>query len=535
MALTDKLAAIADAIRDKTGKTELLTINAMPDEIKSIDNGLNTTIVEFSQLNSQASSYLNASTLYTDTDRSITVITNYKSTNYYDDPVGKSITISSNGIMYMQDESTGKGFINTVSAGSRKIYNLIPGHIYQWYVKNSSGKITDSGRLKSKNALRMLYFAGPHNMRDLGGWACDGGTIKYGLLVRGGAFGDNPSKEDIKLANDIGIKWQIDLRQEGETTLTSSPIGNEVHYENIQLNGYYYDIINPSGSIYYNVILVLRKIMDAVVHGECVYYHCSLGADRTGTISYMLEALLGMSRADMDKDYELTTFYIYPFQSNTRTRTRSDYNAMISYLESLNGNTFVDKVVQWYLDAGFSIKELNAFRKAVIDGTPSILSANLIPSAQAIDSINPYNGIGYKNGTYLSSVNPFEGSDSSTVLTGYIKYPVKDIGLPPVIYIKGAEWQNISHCRLYFFSEDKSITQGIMITGVGTDASTDLTQNFEVKTLGDKYITLTPIADTSGNWVALTTSFYQKNARWFRISLVGRGENLVITLDEPIE
>lgn len=39
MALTDKLKAIADAIRGKTGKTEGLTLDQMPEEIAGIETG----------------------------------------------------------------------------------------------------------------------------------------------------------------------------------------------------------------------------------------------------------------------------------------------------------------------------------------------------------------------------------------------------------------------------------------------------------------------------------------------------------------
>lgn len=39
MALTDKLTAIADAIREKTGKTDGLTLDAMPGEIEAIQTG----------------------------------------------------------------------------------------------------------------------------------------------------------------------------------------------------------------------------------------------------------------------------------------------------------------------------------------------------------------------------------------------------------------------------------------------------------------------------------------------------------------
>ena len=39
MALTDKLSAIGNAIRNKTGGTELLTLDAMPTEIEGIQTG----------------------------------------------------------------------------------------------------------------------------------------------------------------------------------------------------------------------------------------------------------------------------------------------------------------------------------------------------------------------------------------------------------------------------------------------------------------------------------------------------------------
>lgn len=43
MALTDKLSAIADAIREKTGKTATMTLDQMPTEIASIESGGGTT------------------------------------------------------------------------------------------------------------------------------------------------------------------------------------------------------------------------------------------------------------------------------------------------------------------------------------------------------------------------------------------------------------------------------------------------------------------------------------------------------------
>lgn len=39
MALTDKLTAIADAIREKTGKSDAMTLEQMPAEIAEISGG----------------------------------------------------------------------------------------------------------------------------------------------------------------------------------------------------------------------------------------------------------------------------------------------------------------------------------------------------------------------------------------------------------------------------------------------------------------------------------------------------------------
>lgn len=54
MALTNKLSAIGDAIRSKTGGTELLTLDQMPTAIASIETGSNETyfeIIDFVQDN----------------------------------------------------------------------------------------------------------------------------------------------------------------------------------------------------------------------------------------------------------------------------------------------------------------------------------------------------------------------------------------------------------------------------------------------------------------------------------------------------
>ena len=161
---------------------------------------------------------------------------------------------------------------------------------------------------------------------------------------------------------------------------------------------------------------------------------------------------------------------------------------------------------------------------------------NLVPTAQEVDSAAPYNGTGYRDGKYLSTGgSPWEGSDSACVLTGNIPYVISSTGLPKTIYIKGAAWEAISHCRMCFFVENKKSICGPGITGNGT-GNAALSKYFTVETLGDKYIKLTPIASASGtNSMLVSTVASATNARFVRFSLKGTGANLIITLDEPIE
>ena len=49
--------------------------------------------------------------------------------------------------------------------------------------------------------------------------------------------------------------------------------------------------------------------MTDVVNGDNIFFHCTIGSDRTGTIAYFLEGLLGVSEEDRVEDYELSYFY----------------------------------------------------------------------------------------------------------------------------------------------------------------------------------------------------------------------------------
>lgn len=141
---------------------------------------------------------------------------------------------------------------------------------------------------------------------------------------------------------------------------------------------------------------------------------------------------------------------------------------------------------------------------------------NQLPRAQAIDSTEPYNGLGYKTGYYLTSSGTFEASGKSNEwLTGYIPYT---IGKP--IYIKGVSFTTASHDRMYFFSDKTARVAPAINSG-----TTNLVNYFTIENLGTNHFKLTPI---SGSGLSATTQFVRMSFT------TGTPSAVIITIDEDI-
>lgn len=255
------------------------------------------------------------------------------------------------------------------TAGGVTHYNEVPNVLTPFA---SGGK---AGTLKPLDALRWIRTsagATAWNVRDLGGWPCDGGTVKYGLLIRGGKLA--AADRDV-LVGDLGIQHDLDLRgREGggsddEPDMTESPLGSDVWYTRTQQYAWYALTPVATWQAY------LRCVIDAVTHREPVYFHCTAGADRTGTLACVLEGLLGMSQSDIDKDYELTTFYSGSGSDATaRRRNESDWKGLINAINAVSGDTFRDKCVRFAVGTcGMSLADINAYRAAMTSGTPETL------------------------------------------------------------------------------------------------------------------------------------------------------------------
>lgn len=343
MALTNKLTAIADAIRAKDGTTGTMTLDQMPEKITALSSKVS---VEWHQCPELVRNYL-ANVTYDPNDYSTSQIANYAPadavvSNYK--PIG-------------------------VTVGSETYYNEIPN------VKTPFANSSKAGTLKPLDSLRWIRTsarATAWNVRDLGGWACDGGTVKYGLLIRGGRIS---AADRAVLVDQLGVQHEIDLRgKEGRDpsdgdVVTESPLGGDV----------WFTIADKAASYALTPVetwqTYLRCVIDAVTHREPVYFHCTAGADRTGTLACVLEGLLGLSQSDIDKDYELTCFYSGTgTDALARRRNESEWKGLLNAINAVSEKTFRDKCVHFAVGTcGMTMADINAFRAAMIDGTPETL------------------------------------------------------------------------------------------------------------------------------------------------------------------
>lgn len=343
--------------------------------------------VEFSQVNPVVAEYL-MNVSYDSNNYTTTGVVPYKNqtTEYRkDQPNGYSVTLADAGVFGVCDGNKSNHMISI--EGENKIYNVTPNMVGEWW-NMVDGNIKQCGTIKPTGTIRMIALGDVSNVRDLGGWDCDGGKVKYGKLFRGGALYGNTSDLVVSITdtekdmcrNLLGIRHELDFRVSSETTGQSgSALGKEVEYTNIPIGAItsnYALMVDLNGSYTTQIRNILLTVFEAVKDNHPLYMHCTFGADRTAVVAFILNGLLGVSQSDLDKDYELTSFYTY------RPRVGEMYKGLIEYFNSFNGNSMRDNIIAWCVQLGISIDTINEYRQNMVDGNPEniIVQVNELPS-----------------------------------------------------------------------------------------------------------------------------------------------------------
>lgn len=251
------------------------------------------------------------------------------------------------------------------------VYNLQTDTQYYFRVvaqAQDGAELSTSGSFQTAASPRFISLDGACNVRDIGGWKTeDGKTVKQGLLYRGSEIdgGKNTGHVDFCLTEKgieqlraLGIKTDLDLRSESVKVSPYSILGADVTRN-------FYDAAQYQAITHKDNAEKTRAIFSALAKPEAypVYLHCTHGVDRAGSTAFLLSALLGVPKADLIRDYELSAFYYNYAHVNRNLNNGGTILELASAIESYYmGENFAEKVASFFLSIGVTQAEIDSIR-----------------------------------------------------------------------------------------------------------------------------------------------------------------------------
>ena len=260
-------------------------------------------------------------------------------------------------------------------SGSRsvRIDNSKVQQIYFWTVSNGSNTSDLQAFYVDDVPVRNLSNGTIGNARDIGGFETeDGYIVKQGMIFRGHQMSDNDLSKNRKiLVDDLGIKTEIDIKENKSVPQIASGTKYLARYMYFTPYG---DYLKNS----YPKINSIRKIFDDLAdeNNYPVYIHCHIGADRTGVMCFLFNALCGASLEDCYTDYVFTSF---SGDQRTSSLISGNYVAQILGAE---GRTLAEKTYNTLVSVGVNPDSLDKFIQIMREKKPSSKTYVDIPKAK---------------------------------------------------------------------------------------------------------------------------------------------------------
>ena len=275
-------------------------------------------------------------------------------------------------------------FVQTVE-NSVDVPNLEIATEYDWTVSALEGDVpvasADGHFVTEDRAPRFLKVPGVKSFRDLGGRRGLGGRrVRQNLIFRSKGLNSNATQPDKEhpdrkrepgkcwltsetkdlLVNQFGIRTDLDLRRDDETWgMTGSPVGDRVRW--VHVSAHAYDGM-PTKAGKAAFAQHFRLFLDKANYP--IDFHCIAGADRTGSLAYILGGLLGVDEDELWKDWETNVF----IDANPDFRHRNRMEFLSAYFNSLPGETLAEKMEHYVVSCGFTRDDVRRFREIMLEG-----------------------------------------------------------------------------------------------------------------------------------------------------------------------
>jgi len=276
----------------------------------------------------------------------------------------------SEGVVPLRLVLTGDTFVRRVDIqgkNSVEVYNLMAGVDYRWYLEGVDAAGTPvrsaiNSFRTSPRPPRLIRLPGISNVRDFGGWKTADGkyVIRQGLLYRGGEFDGHQhiTPEGLEvLKNDLRLKTDLDLRgmaeiEKGMPEYPLASIGVQLIHK--PMPGSEYATLRHKKA----VAELMHILANPAVYP--LYTHCWGGADRTGELIMLLQAILGVGDEELFDDYEMTSFGRW----GERSRHSEVYTKVLAALaEYGDDNTPISIKAEAFLkDGGLSQQDIDTLR-----------------------------------------------------------------------------------------------------------------------------------------------------------------------------
>ena len=279
----------------------------------------------------------------------------------YDTELGTALTVRLN-------DAQG-AVVSYAKADNGVIHNMIPGQTYYWEDQSDStvyGYVTAT----SKNGTRWVDTGTVRNVRDLGGLPVSytdansqtvTGTVAYGRLFRGEKLNSASATE----LTNLGITTEYNVGDEysSDTHLTDYHLNQVIHYDFDYNSG----DENNQNSNYMKAWTAVTNIMTDIANTNTtknVYFHCRVGADRTGTVAYLLEGLLGVPDEMRYEEYALTN--VSGLYDRTRYYKQKNSTNNLKFVYMMGYVKTTQDIYDWYMhNPNASTSLIQAFRTAM--------------------------------------------------------------------------------------------------------------------------------------------------------------------------